>query len=77
MRENIRTPKKTDSNSSVSSNSVISCIRQCEKGNVQFQGQKENKTQHENLQDLANELNDLAITSTELESHKERRDPSK
>ena len=41
--------KKTDSNSSVSSNSVISCIRQCEKGNVQFQGQKENKTQHENL----------------------------
>ena len=49
MRENIRTPKKTDPNSSVSSNSVISCIRQCEKGNVQFQGQKENKTQHENL----------------------------
>ena len=47
--ENIWTPRKTDSNSSVSSNSVISFIRQCEKENIQFQGQKENKTQHENL----------------------------
>ena len=66
--------RKDDSNSSASGNSVSSWIRRCEKENLHFHRQEENKTHHENLSDLANTLNDLTIKSTELEPHKERRD---
>ena len=67
--------RKEDSNSSVSGNSVGSWRRRCEKENLQFQRQEKNESQHENLSDLANKLNDLIIKSTELGSHKKRRDP--
>ena len=66
--------RKEDSNFSVGGNSVSSWIRECEKENLQLKRQDENETQHENLSDLANKLNELTIKSTELEPHKERRD---
>ena len=56
-------------------NSVSSWIPRCEKENLQFQRQEENETQHENLSDLANKLNDLTIKGTELEPHKQRPGP--